>query len=85
MDIVAFEPERTLLNSFRAIPNEMESFCWPGLADCFVGRLGRMRRATSRAALRAFVSAATNRTVSISLGIALSLFSGFSCIKEQKN
>jgi hypothetical protein len=29
---------------------------WPGLADCFVGRLGRMRRATTRAALRAFVA-----------------------------
>jgi hypothetical protein len=45
---------------------------WPGLADCFVGRLGRMRTATSRAALRAFVAAATNRTVSISSGFALS-------------
>jgi hypothetical protein len=44
---------------------------WPGLADCFVGRLGRMRAATTRAALRAFVAAATNRTVSISSGIAL--------------
>jgi hypothetical protein len=46
---------------------------WPGLADCFVGRLGRMRRATTRAALRAFVAAATNRTVSISSGIALAV------------
>jgi hypothetical protein len=44
---------------------------WSGLADCFVGRLGRMRTATTRAALRAFVAAATNRTVSISSGIAL--------------